>query len=142
MPVPLLVVVDTNVIVAGLRSRNGAAFKLLSLIGQNRFKICLSVPVVIEYEDVLLAQLEHLHFSEADVRDFLDYLCSVGRHQAVHYLWRPYLRDAKDDLFLEVAVAGNCDAIITYNLRDFGGADKFGVRILTPGDFLQHIGGL
>ena len=98
--------------------------KLLSLIGQNRFKICLSVPVVIEYEEVLLAQLEHLHFSEGDVRDFLDYLCSVGRHQAVHYLWRPYLRDAKDDLFLEVAVAGNCDAIITYNLRDFGGADK------------------
>ena len=142
MPGPLLVVVDTNVLVAGLRSRNGTAFKLLSLIGQNRFKICLSVPVVIEYEDVLLAQLEHLHFSEADVRDFLDYLCSVGRHQAVHYLWRPYLRDAKDDLFLEVAVAGNCDAIITYNLRDFGGADKFGVRILTPGDFLQHIGGL
>ena len=50
--------------------------------------------------------MEHLHFSEADVRDFLDYLCSVGRHQAVHYLWRPYLRDAKGDLFLEVAVAG------------------------------------
>jgi predicted nucleic acid-binding protein len=90
----------------------------------------------------LLAQLKHLHFSEADVRDFLDYLCSVGRHQAVHYLWRPYLRDAKDDLFLEVAVAGNCDAIITYNLRDFAGADKFGVRILTPGDFLQRIGEL
>ena len=88
-----------NVLVAGLRSRNGAAFKLLSLIGQNRFKICLSVPVVIEYQEVLLAQLEHLHFSEADVRGFLDYLCSVGRHQAVHYLWRPYLRDAKDDLF-------------------------------------------
>ena len=90
----------------------------------------------------MLAQLKHLHFSEADVRDFLDYLCSVGRHQAVHYLWRPYLRDAKDDLFLEVAVAGNCDAIITYNLRDFAGADKFRVRILTPGDFLQRIGGL
>jgi predicted nucleic acid-binding protein len=89
-----------------------------------------------------LGQLEHLRLDESDVHDLLDYFCSVGKHQEVYYLWRPYLRDAKDDLFLEAAVAGNCDAIITYNRRDFGGAEKFGVEILTPGEFLRQIGGL
>lgn len=133
---------DTNVLVAGLRSKKGAAFKLLSLVGKGDFEICLSVPVVLEYEEVLLDQLEELHFTESDVRDLLNYFCSVGKHQEIYFLWRPYLRDTKDDLVLEAAVAGNCDAIITYNRRDFAGAEKFGVQILTPGEFLKRIGGV
>ena len=141
MAVPL-VLLDTNVLVAGLRSRKGAAFRLLSLVGRGYFEICLSVPVVLEYEEVLLDQLEHLHFSESDVHDLLDYFCSVGSHQEIFYLWRPYLRDTKDDLLLEAAVAGNCYAIITFNRRDFVGAERFGVQILTPGEFLRRIGGL
>lgn len=141
MPVPV-VLLDTNVLVAGLRSKKGAAFRLLSLVGKGDFEICLSVPVVLEYEEVLLAQLEELQFTEPEVRHLLDYFCSVGRHQEVYFLWRPYLRDTKDDLVLEAAVAGNCDAIITYNRRDFAGAEKFGVQILTPGEFLKRIGGV
>lgn len=141
MPNPV-VVLDTNVLIAGLRSNRGAAFRLLSLIGTGDFEICLSVPVVLEYEEVLLEQVEELYFTECDLRDLLDYLCSVGKHQEVYFLWRPYLRDTKDDLVLEAAVAGNCDAIITYNRRDFAGAEKFGVRILTPEEFLKRIGGI
>jgi putative PIN family toxin of toxin-antitoxin system len=136
------VLLDTNVIVAGLRSRNGAAFRLLSLIGRGYFEICLSVPIVLEYEAVLLQQLAELRLTAADVGDVLDYLCSVGKQQEVHYLWRPYLRDPKDDLILEAAVAGNCAAIVTYNRRDFRGSEKFGVRIVTPGEFLRRIGEL
>lgn len=141
MTVPL-VLLDTNVLVAGLRSRNGAAFRLLSLVGTGHFEICLSVPVVLEYEAVLLGQLEQLLLAASDVCDLLDYFCSVGKQHEVHYLWRPYLRDPKDDLILEAAVAGNCESIITYNRRDFRGAEKFGVKILTPGEFLKRIGGL
>ena len=137
-----LVLLDTNVLVAGLRSNKGAAFRLLSLAGKRDFEICLSVPVVLEYEEVVLDQLEELHFTESDIRDLLDYFCSVGKHQEIYFLWRPYLRDTKDDFVLEAAVAGDCDAIITYNRRDFAGAEKFGVQILTPGEFLKQIGGL
>ncbi|HEY3306030.1 MAG TPA: putative toxin-antitoxin system toxin component, PIN family [Candidatus Binatia bacterium] len=133
---------DTNVLVSGLRSKKGAAFKLLSMVGKGDFEICLSVPVVLEYEEVLSAQLEELHLADSDVRDLLDYLCSVGKHQEVYFLWRPYLRDAKDDFILEAAVAGDCDAIITYNRRDFAGAEKFDVQILTPAQFLKRIGAL
>jgi putative PIN family toxin of toxin-antitoxin system len=138
MAVPL-VLLDTNVVVTGVRSRNGAAFRLLSLVGTGRFEICLSVPVVLEYETVLL---ERLHLTATDVGDLLDYFCSVAKQQEIHYLWRPYLKDPKDDLILEAAVAGGCGAIITYNRRDFGGAEKFGVRILTPAEFLRRIGEL
>jgi putative PIN family toxin of toxin-antitoxin system len=139
MAVPL-VLLDTNVLVAGLRSRNGAAFRLLSLVGTGHFQICLTVPVVLEYETVLLDHVEQLYLTAADVGDLLDYFCSVAKHQEVYYLWRPYLKDPKDDLVLEAAVAGGCEAIITYNRRDFAGAENFGVRILTPGQFLRRIG--
>jgi putative PIN family toxin of toxin-antitoxin system len=137
-----LVLLDTNVLVAGLRSRNGGAFRLLSLVGTGHFQICLTVPVVLEYETVLLDQVEQLYLTAADVGDLLDYFCSVAKQQEVYYLWRPYLKDPKDDLVLEAAVAGSCEAIITYNRRDFAGAENFGVRILTPGQFLRRIGEL
>jgi putative PIN family toxin of toxin-antitoxin system len=139
MAVPL-VLLDTNVVVTGVRSRNGAAFRLLSLVGTGHFEICLSVPVVLEYETVLLDQVERLHLTPADVGDLLDYFCSIAKQQDIHYLWRPYLKDPKDDLILEAAVAGGCGAIITYNRRDFRGAEKFGVRILTPAEFLRRMG--
>ena len=137
-----LVLLDTNVVVTGLRSRNGAAFRVLSLVGAGRFDICLSVPVVLEYEAILSDQSEHLHLTTTDVGDLLDYFCSVAKQQDIHYLWRPYLKDPKDDLILEAAVAGRCEAIITYNRRDFRGSEKFGVRILAPGGFLRRIGEL
>jgi len=56
-------------------------------------------------------------------------------------LWRPVLRDPGDDLILELAVAANCDAIVTHNIRDFAGVGAFGLRLLTPGDFLRELGG-
>jgi predicted nucleic acid-binding protein len=76
------------------------------------------------------------------VEDILDYFCSVGNLQKIFYLWRPLLPDPKDDLLLEVAVAGNCEAIITYNRKDFRGAEQFGIKILAPLEFLETIGAM
>jgi len=78
--------------------------------------------------------------SETDIGDLLDYICSVGVAQEIHYLWRPILRDPKDDHLLEVAVASGCDSIVTYNQRDFAGAQTFAVRVETPAVFLKRIG--
>lgn len=134
------IVLDTNVLVAALRSRRGASFSLLSWIGTGRFEISLSVPLVLEYEDALLRQPQESGINHDDVSAVLDYLCTVGRHQSIFFLWRPLLRDPKDDLVLELAVAGGCHAIITHNLRDFAGTERFGVRALTPREFLNEIG--
>lgn len=131
---------DTNVVVAGLRSRRGASFRLLSEVGTGRFDIALSVPLVLEYEEALRRHRKSTGLSAQDIDVILDYFCSVGNLQEIFYLWRPFLQDRKDDLVLEVAVAGNCYAIVTYNRKDFQGVEQFGISLMEPGTFLQKLG--
>ncbi len=134
------VVLDTNVVVAGLRSRRGAAFQLLLQVGKGPFEIALSVPLVLEYEDVLLRHAAATKLGQMGVDAVLNYLCKVAHLQRIFYLWRPLLPDPKDDLLLELAVAAGCQAIVTYNARDFVGAEGFGLSILAPGPFLSGLG--
>ena len=134
------IVLDTNVLVAALRSRRGASFRLLSLIGTGRFELCLSVPLLFEYEDVLAR--EPIGIPAAAAADVLDYLCQVAIPQDIHFLWRPLLRDAKDDMVLELAVAADSSDIITFNIRDFTGSERFAVRAIAPAQFLTEIGEL
>jgi predicted nucleic acid-binding protein len=102
----------------------------------------LSVPVALEYEDALLRHTTQLGLTAADVEAVVDYLCKVSLHQPVFFLWRPLLPDPKDDMVLEAAIAGSCDCIVTFNVRDFAAASQFKVRVLTPHQFLSHIGAL
>lgn len=133
------VVVDTNVIVSGLRSRRGASFWLLSNIGRGRFDTVVSVPVMFEYEAVLTNLREQLGLSDADVGVILDRLCQVSAHQDVYFLWRPVLRDPKDECVLEAAVAAGCDTIVTHNLRHFRSKWRFAIDVLTPADFARRV---
>jgi putative PIN family toxin of toxin-antitoxin system len=133
------VVLDTNVLEAAMRSRRGASFAVLSLVGDNQFDIALSVPLVMEYEEVLMRQTQAGR-SRAAVRSIIDYLCAVAKRQEIFFLWRPCLADPNDDMLLELAVAAECDTIVTYNRRDFGPARQFGIRVLTPVQFLHDIG--
>jgi len=134
------VVIDTNVIVAGLRSRRGSAFQLLQLIGNGMFGINISVPLILEYHDVLLRQLPYLQLSQNDVEDFVDYFCSVGTPHEIFYLWRPTLRDPNDEMLLELAVKAQCDFIVTFNKRDFKGIDQFGLVAITSYELLKKLG--
>lgn len=134
------VVIDTNVLVAGLRSRDGASFRLLSLVGSGRFGINVSVPLVLEYEDVLLRAQTGIPLSPGAISDVLDYHCSVARRHEIFFLWRPYLKDPRDDLVLELAVKAGCQFIVTFNARDFAGTERFGLEAVPPGQFLKRIG--
>jgi putative PIN family toxin of toxin-antitoxin system len=136
------VVLDTNILVAGLLSRRGLASRLLALVGTERFGINLSVPLVLEYEDVLLRPEMKIPLDEPDIQAVLDYHCAVARHHEIFFLWRPFLKDPGDDMVLELAVKAGCRFIITYNQRDFAGSEQFGVHALMPADFLKRIGEL
>jgi putative toxin-antitoxin system toxin component, PIN family len=136
------VVIDTNAVITAQRSKRGASAKLMSLIGTNRFDIHVSVPLVFEYEAILLQQREQLALTPEDVADVVDALCALALPHKIYFLWRPYLRDRKDELVLELAVAARCDYIIAYNQRDFRGAELFGLRVIDPRAFLQEIGEL
>lgn len=131
-------VLDTSVLVAGWRSRTGASFEILRLIPYGLFELAVSVPLVAEYEAVVLRHRAKGQTAK-HVGDLVDYLCSVAHHQEIFYLWRPTLRDPADDMVLELAVAAQARIIITHNLKDFGPASQFGVEVLTPGAFLRTV---
>lgn len=133
------VILDTNVLVSGLRSRGSASHELLARVGKGFFEPVLSVPLVIEYEAVLKRESVHLGLSHQDINDVVDYLCSVGEHRKIWFLWRPLLPDPKDDMLLELAVEAGCDAIVSFNGKHFGYARRFNVAIVTPREFLESL---
>lgn len=132
------VVLDTNVLVSAFRSREGVAFRLVSLLREGRFEISVSVPLILEYEDVLLRATA---LSEEAVLSVVQYLSSVAHRQKIYFLWRPSLPDPKDDMVLELAVASRATHIVTYNGKDFAAAERFGIQAVTPKAFLDVIGG-
>jgi putative PIN family toxin of toxin-antitoxin system len=136
------IVIDTNVLIAALRSRRGAAYKLLSLLDSDKFGFSLSVPLVLEYEDIAKKLIGEILLTARDIDNILDYVCQIGTHHEIYYLWRPVLKDPKDDMVLELAVTASCDFIVTYNQDDFEEARQFGIRVVTPKEFLQKIGEL
>ena len=137
---PINIVLDTNVLVSALHSSNGASYKLLSLIDNGDFLLNLSVPLFLEYETVTMRDCLKLPLKKADILDILNYLAKVSNKREIFFLWRPYLKDPKDDLVLEVAVESQSKVIVSYNKKDFVGVDKLGIKVLTPKEFLQKRG--
>ena len=136
----LQIIIDTNVLLSALRSQFGASFRLLSLITDTRFQTNLSVALVLEYEDVLKRPAMNLNLTHQEIDDVLDFLCQNSNLHEIFYLWRPTLRDPKDDFVLELAVESNCEYIVTFNTKDFAEANKFGIKAVKPGEFLKIIG--
>jgi len=132
--------IDTNVIVSGLRSTKGTAFRVLGGVRNRLICPVITVPVFLEYEDVLLRPgILPSHMHPSAISAFLDAFLSLSECRDVHFRWRPSLPDPKDECFLEAAVAGGCVPIVTNNLRDFRPASDFGVRVLTPRELAQEL---
>lgn len=134
------VVVDTNVLIAALRSRRGASHRLLGLIGDERWQMNLSVPLFLEYEDVAKRPNSGLTLSIREIDDILDFICTEANLREIFYLWRPALPDPNDDFILELAVESGCDFIVTFNVKDFAGTEKFGIEVITPQELLRKLG--
>jgi len=132
-------VIDTNVLYAGLYSATGASHQLLRFIEPGYVTPVLSTTLVFEYEEVLRRNQKALKLSDRGLEDVLNGLCNRGECRSIHFLWRPQLRDAKDDHVLELAVAGGCTDIITHNIKDFLRASELDVRILTPAELLGEL---
>lgn len=136
-------VLDTNVVVAGLRSPRGASAELLRRLRAGRGKLLLSVPLLFEYEAVCCLP-EHLRasgLSREEAVQVLDVLVAIAAPVEIRFLWRPQLRDAADEMVLETAANGMADAIVTFNEKDFGAAPAaFGLALIPPKTALQRIG--
>ena len=130
------IVLDTNVLVAAMRSKNGASHRLLSLLGDGRWRPNVTVAMVLEYETVLKRSCRQFGLTEEDVDDAVDAICSQAGLHRLYFLWRPIASDPDDDLVLEAAIASHSDFLITFNKRDFPDSQRFGIRCLTPKEFL------
>jgi putative PIN family toxin of toxin-antitoxin system len=133
------VVLDTNVIVAALRSRRGASFAVLHRLGKGWVPL-ISVPLILEYEAVGKREAQRLKIPGSTVEAIIRAFCFVGRETDIHFQLRPFLPDPGDEFILELAVAGRADAIVTHNVKHFTNVERFGIQVLTPGDFLRTIG--
>jgi putative PIN family toxin of toxin-antitoxin system len=134
-------VVDTDVLVAALRSDRGASRQLLLAALNRRFELLLSVPLMLEYEAVL-NRPEHLAacgLSSAEVGRVLDDLAAVARPVRLAFRWRPTLSDPDDDMVLETAINGGASAIVTFNRRDFvSGTIGLSCAVISPARALQQ----
>ena len=137
-----MIVLDTSVVVAGLRTRLGAGNAILRLVAQRRLVALATPPLFLEYEDVLKRpehQLVHGLRPEA-IDQFLAELAALVEPVEVHFQWRPQSRDPNDEMVLEAAINGQADALVTYNVADFvGPAERFRISVLRPADLLKKV---
>jgi putative PIN family toxin of toxin-antitoxin system len=136
------VVLDTDVIVAAMRSPSGASAAILRKARQGRVTLLVSVPLAVEYE-ATCSEAEHrlaAGLSEREVGIFLDAVVAMAEPVMTHFLWRPQLRDPGDEMVLEAAVNGRADLLVTFNLRDFGLVPpRFGIEVMIPRDAIERI---
>jgi len=128
-------VLDTDVVVAAMRSPAGASAAILRSIRRGKASLLLSVPLAMEYEAVC-QQAEHrlaAGLSQRQVDIFVTAVIAMAEPVETHFLWRPQLRDPGDEMVLAAAVNGRADALVTFNMRDYGEAPShFGVELLLP----------
>jgi len=135
------IVLDTNVLLAGLRSSRGASHRLLQIIrnGGTCFNYHLSTAVVLEYEEILMRELVPSPYSPGDISRFLDDFVARGIRHASITAWRPISTDPDDDALIELAVTAAADTIVTFNTRHLKFACTHGIILLTPGEILRRI---
>lgn len=134
------VILDTNVIVAALRSQTGASHKLLLTLGHPRWQSVVTPALMLEYEDVSRRSGNAPGLSAQDITDILDLLYHESHRQLVWFSWRPISTDPGDDLVLEAAIASGCDFVVSFNERHLKAAREFGIEILRPAELLKLIG--
>lgn len=132
--------IDTNILVAATRNNAGPSFALMQMVRQAQVSMYCSPALFLEYEDVLTRseQLAASGLQRTDVDAILNELATLITPVTTHYQWRPQLRDPSDEMVLEAAVNAQAHAIVTYNLRDFKPAQRFGIWVLNPEQAFQQ----
>jgi len=132
------VVIDTSVLVAGLRSRSGASAALLVEVAANAIELVASPALFMEYEAVLKREKHGLPTQFVD--EFMAELAHYIQPTDIWFQWRPQLSDAGDEMVLETVINGQAEAIVTHNRRDFMRAfERFGIEVLSPAEVLERL---
>lgn len=135
-------VLDTDAIIAAMRSPRGASAALLIAAQSRRVTLVLSVPLAIEYE-AICSEPEHqtaAGLTHEEANQFVTAVIALAEPVSIHYLWRPRLRDPNDEMVLEAAVNGQASAIVTFNKRDYASVpSEFGIEVLLPREAIRKV---
>jgi len=137
----MLVTLDTNIIYQALKSANGASYFILQQVRERNIQIALSVPLFQEYEDVLKRQksLKDFGLGSEDIDKFLRFLAYVGKPYKTYFLFRPNLKDEKDNMIVELAITSQSEYLVTSNTKDFENSELTfdQLKIVTPSEFVK-----
>ncbi len=136
--VTMKIVQDSNIIYAGLYSDKGASYQILKDARNDKINPVLTVSLYEEYSDILRRPPLSNVIAENEIKGFLDFFCKKAYLQDIFFLWRLFLKDPKDDMVLEAAVASQSEIIITHNIKDFEGIERFGIEAMLPGYYLKR----
>jgi len=134
------VILDTNVVLAAMRSRTGASYRLLATVGHARWQSVVTPALMYEYEDVARRPGAAPGLSGQDITNILDMIYRESHRQFVWFTWRPLSADPGDDAILEAAIAGRCDYVVSFNERCLRVIREFGIEVLRPLNLLKLIG--
>lgn len=133
---------DTDVVVAAMRSPRGASAELLRRIDGGKAVMLLTVALALEYEAICTLAEHRLAsgLSASDAALYVDGLIALAEPVRAFFRWRPQLRDPGDELVLEAAVNGRANAIVTFNESHLREARKsFGIEVIRPAEALRRI---
>jgi putative PIN family toxin of toxin-antitoxin system len=136
-----VIVIDTNVFVAALRSGGGPSREVVRRSLEGQYQPIFSNALWLEYEDLLGRDVWTQETTEDDRRQVLAALAAASRWIKIFYGWRPNLRDEGDNHLVELAIAGGAEAIVTYNTRDFrlGELRWPDLAVLTPPECREQL---
>jgi putative PIN family toxin of toxin-antitoxin system len=132
-------VMDTNVLVAALRSRRGASFEVVRLLREGRWTLVLSNTVLGEYHEVLHRESGAFGLSQPQTDAYLDVLCALAEQRTLTTEWQPAAADPDDEPLVQLAREARIVYLITYNVRHLAGAQRFGVKVMRPAEFLELV---
>ncbi len=130
-------VLDTNVLLAALRSRQGASFEIISRYRKGEFAMLISNTVLSEYDEVLKREGPGLGVTAATVDRYLDALCSGAAPFRTSSFWKPALPDADDEAVAQLALEAKVGYLVTFNQRHFPADRLPAVQVVSPKDFLN-----
>ncbi|MEZ4860778.1 MAG: putative toxin-antitoxin system toxin component, PIN family [Caldilineaceae bacterium] len=136
------IVLDTDVIIAGMRSPKGASAAILDAAYSGRVLLLVSVALALEYEAkcTLSEHYRAAGITRQDALNFVDAIVALAEPVKQYYFWRPQLRDPGDEMVLETAINGGADMVVTFNLRDYGKApQQFGIALFQPREAIRRI---
>jgi putative PIN family toxin of toxin-antitoxin system len=131
----LRIVLDTNVIVSGLLNPEGNPGRILDLFLAGEVTLLADDRILAEYRAVL--RRRKFGFDPADVSDFLDLLEAESEHVSAAPLGSK-LSDESDRAFLEVALAGGAESLVTGNVRHFRLPHASPLSIDSPAEFVRR----